>query len=222
VTPDLPSPDDLLAALRREYAVGGLAESDLLADPVAMFRSWMADVVAAGVHEPNAMVVSSASRAGVPSSRMVLLKGLDERGFVFFTNYDSRKGQELRSNPVCALLFPWHPLERQVRVEGAVSPVSAAENDAYFSSRPRGSQLGAWASPQSRVVEDRAALDASYDEVSARFGDEPVPTPPHWGGLRVAPETVEFWQGRRGRMHDRLRYRRSPDGDSWVVDRLAP
>jgi len=200
--------------------VGGLDDSDLLDDPIAMFRTWMHAAVVAGLHEPNAVVVSTATPAGVPSSRMVLLKGLDERGFVFFTNYDSRKGAELRDNPACALLFPWHHLERQVRVEGVARRLSQEENDAYFATRPRGSQLGAWASPQSQVVPDRAALDARYAEVAGRFDEGEVPTPPSWGGFRVAPSVVEFWQGRRGRMHDRLRYRRTTHG--WVTERLAP
>ena len=208
-----------LSELRREYAVGGLSEADLADDPITMFRTWMHDAVVAGLHEPNAMVVATATAAGVPSSRLVLLKGLDDRGFVFFTNYESRKGVELLANPACALLFPWHDLERQVRVEGAAARLSRQENEAYFATRPRGSQLGAWASPQSQVVAGRAALDAGYAEMDERYPKD-VPTPPNWGGFRVAPERVEFWQGRRGRMHDRLRYRRVSTG--WVTERLAP
>ncbi len=212
--------DRELSQLRQEYAAGGLSEADLEAEPVAMFRRWLRDAVAAGLHEPNAMVVSTVVD-GRPSSREVLLKGLDERGFVFFTNYASRKGQELAANPACALLFPWHDLERQVRVQGTASRLDEAENAAYFATRPRASQLGAWASPQSEVVGSRAELDRRYDEVAARFPeDDEVPLPPHWGGFRVAPECVELWQGRRGRMHDRLRYRR--EGARWVVERLAP
>lgn len=210
-----------LTELRREYTVGGLAEDDLLPEPVAMFRRWLHDATVAGLHEPNAMVVATVADDGRPSSRMVLLKGLDERGFVFFTNYASRKAAELDANPACSLLFPWHALERQVRVDGAAVRVGEAENAAYFASRPRASQIGAWASPQSQVVSSRAELDERYEEVAARYGDEAeLPLPPHWGGYRVAPEMVELWQGRRGRMHDRLRYRRTPDG--WVVERLAP
>ncbi len=211
-----------LAALRREYAVGGLAESDLEPDPVAMFRRWLRAASEAGLHEPNAMVVATAGADGVPSARLVLLKGLDERGFVFYTNYSSRKGRELRERPACALLFPWHDLERQVRVDGTASPLTEAENAAYFSSRPRESRLGAWASPQSVVVSSRAELDERYAAVEERFGEGEVPVPSHWGGFRVAPEAVEFWQGRRGRMHDRLRYRRTSDASGWVVERLAP
>ncbi len=218
--------DRELSQLRQEYAAGGLSEADLEAEPVAMFRRWLRDAVAAGLHEPNAMVVSTVVD-GRPSSREVLLKGLDERGFVFFTNYASRKGQELAANPACALLFPWHDLERQVRVQGTASRLDEAENAAYFATRPRASQLGAWASPQSEVVGSRAELDRRYDEVAARFPeDDEVPLPPHWGGFRVAPDSVELWQGRRGRMHDRLRYRRVSDVElvetRWVVERLAP
>ena len=210
-----------LAELRREYAAEGLCEDDLPSDPLAMFRRWMHDAVTAGLHEPNAMVVATVSASGVPSARMVLLKGLDDRGFCFYTNYSSRKAGELAARPGCALLFPWHPLQRQVRIEGTAARMTPAENQAYFDTRPRASQIGAWASPQSEVVADRGALDASYDAVSARFGhDEPIPVPPHWGGYRVFPHTLEFWQGRPGRMHDRLRYRRAESG--WVVDRLAP
>ncbi len=213
-----------LSDLRREYAAGGLHESDLEADPVAMFRHWMHDAVRAGLHEPNAFVLATVGRDGTPASRIVLLKGLDQRGFVFFTNYDSRKGGELTANPRCSLLFPWHPLERQVRVEGEAVRLTDTENDAYFSSRPHASQLGAWASPQSEVVAGRDELDARYAEAAARFSDGEVPRPPNWGGFCVVPDVVEFWQGRLGRMHDRLRYRRTSDQDGapWVTDRLAP
>jgi pyridoxamine 5'-phosphate oxidase len=151
----------------------------------------------------------------------VLLKSLDDRGLVFYTNYSSRKGAELAANPACALLFPWHDLERQVRFEGTATQTTAAENQAYFDTRPRASKIGAWASPQSEVVPDRASLDASYAEVLGRYGNEDIPVPPHWGGYRVRPEAVEFWQGRRSRMHDRLRYRRTGEG-TWVTERLAP
>jgi pyridoxamine 5'-phosphate oxidase len=210
-----------LGRLRREYGAAGLDTPDLEDDPVAMFRRWFDDTVAAGVHEPNAMVVSSVSAQGRPSSRLVLLKGLDDRGFVFYTNLQSRKGEEVAANPAVSLLFPWHDLQRQVRVEGAASRVTPEEDEAYFASRPRESQLGAWASPQSSVVESRSALDERYDEVAARFADaDAIPLPPFWGGIRVAPEVVEFWQGRKGRLHDRLVYRADPSG--WQVLRLAP
>ena len=209
-----------LSELRREYAAGGLAEADLADDPMTMFRRWMHDAVTSGIHEPNALVLDTTAPDGTPASRIVLLKGLDERGFVFFTNYASRKGEELNANPGVALLFPWHSLERQVRVEGVATRLDDAENDAYFASRPRAAQLGAWASPQSQVVAGRDELDRRYEEATARFGEGEVPRPPHWGGYCVAPERVEFWQGRIGRMHDRLRYRR--EGADWVTERLAP
>jgi len=208
-----------LAALREEYARGGLHESDLADDPIEMFRRWLDDASAAGLHEPNAMVVATVSADGRPAARYVLLKGLDERGFVFFTNTGSRKGEELAAEPRCALLFPWHPLERQVRVDGTAEPVPAGEVAAYFATRPRGSRLGAWASHQSRPVADRSALESAYAEAAARFPDE-VPVPEEWGGYRVRPEVVEFWQGRPGRMHDRLVYRRV--AERWETSRLAP
>ena len=212
-----------LAARREDYARGGLSEADLAADPVTMFERWYAEAAAAGVHEPNAMVVATATPDGVPSSRFVLLKGLTpepDGGFVFYTNLGSRKGHELAANPRCALLFPWHVLERQVRVDGVAEPLPRAEVEAYFASRPRGSQLGAWASHQSAVVSGRDELEAAYDDAAARFDGADVPVPDEWGGFRVRPETVEFWQGRTGRMHDRLVYRRADA--VWVTERLAP
>ena len=217
-----------LAALRREYSLGGLLETDLAPDPLGMFRRWLHDVTVAGLHEPNAMVVASATPDGMPSARLVLLKRLDDRGFVFFTSYDSRKAGELDVNPAVALLFPWHDLERQVRVEGTATRLDETENAAYFATRPRGSQLGAWASPQSQVVASREELDRLYTEAVARFdgasGDQEVGLPPAWGGYVVTPQVVEFWQGRRGRMHDRLRYRRDAEHpeDGWLTERLAP
>jgi len=210
-----------LAALRAEYARSGLTEADLAPDPMGMFRRWFDEAVAAGLHEPNAMVVATADAGARPAARLVLLKGLSDDGFVFFTNTRSRKGEELAANPACALLFPWHPLERQVRVDGTVSPLSADEVAAYFASRPRGSQLGAWASHQSREVGGRDELTAAYDEAAARYPEPaPVPVPDEWGGYAVRPEAVEFWQGRPGRMHDRLVYRRAATG--WTTVRLAP
>ncbi|BFU47331.1 pyridoxamine 5'-phosphate oxidase [Krasilnikovia sp. MM14-A1004] len=210
------------AVMRRDYTERGpLLEGDLAADWRVQFGRWFAEAVAAGLPEPNAMVLATASRGGRPSARTVLLKGYDDHGFVLFTNYDSRKGTELAENPYASLVFPWFPMQRQVIVTGAVERIGRAETDAYFAERPRGSQLGAWASPQSRVVPDRAALEAGLAEARERFGDTgPVPAPPHWGGLRVVPETVEFWQGRADRLHDRLRYRRTDV--TWVVERLAP
>jgi pyridoxamine 5'-phosphate oxidase len=207
--------------MRRDYTErGALLETDLAADWPAQFAAWFADAVAYGLPEANAMIVATADPAGHPSARTVLLKGYDAGGFVFFTNYGSRKGTEATTNPYASLVFPWFPMQRQVIVTGRVHRVARAETEAYFAGRPRGSQLGAWASPQSQVVPDRAAVDAGLAAAEARFGDGPVPPPPHWGGLRVVPATVEFWQGRSSRLHDRLRYRR--DGDDWVVERLAP
>ncbi|HSV37274.1 MAG TPA: pyridoxamine 5'-phosphate oxidase [Nocardioidaceae bacterium] len=206
-----------LAGLRREYAEGGLDERDAAADPLTMFKRWLDDVIASPMHEPNAMVLSTVED-GRPSSRVVLLKGLDD-GFVFYTNYESRKADELAANPRCALLFPWHPVGRQVRVEGVAAKITEQESAAYFASRPRDSQLGAWASPQSQVVDGRAQLDARLHDAEERFGAA-VPLPEFWGGYRVVPDVMEFWQGRFGRLHDRLRYRR--DGEAWALERLAP
>jgi pyridoxamine 5'-phosphate oxidase len=220
VKPDTVSP----AAMRHEYAADrALAEADLAGDWHTQFRSWFAEAVAAGLPEPNAMVVATADAAGRPSVRTVLLKGYDESGLVFFTNYRSRKGAEALANPYLSLLFPWHQIQRQVIVAGTVAPVDRAETEAYFASRPRGSQLGAWASAQSTVLPDRAALDDAYRAVCDRFPDgTPVPPPPHWGGFRVSPQSVEFWQGRASRLHDRLRYRRDPEQGVWIIERLAP
>jgi pyridoxamine 5'-phosphate oxidase len=213
-----PSP----ANMRRDYTERGpLLEGDLAADWVTQFSAWFAEAAAAGLPEPNAMIVATADRSGRPSARTVLLKEYDVSGFVFFTNYESRKGVEATGNPYASLVFPWFAMQRQVIVAGSVAKVSRAETDAYFGSRPRGSQLGAWASPQSRVVPDRAAVEAGLAAAAQRFGDGPVPAPPHWGGLRVVPETVEFWQGRSNRLHDRLRFRRTDDR-GWIVERLAP
>ena len=212
---------DHIAALRREYADHGLTADDLGPDPVAAFRRWLDAAGAAGLYEPNAMVVSTVGADAAPSSRMVLLKGVDDRGFAFYTNRDSRKGRELAANPRCAVLVPWHPIERQVRIDGVAEPVTDDEADAYFSSRPRGSQLGAWASPQSQPVDGRAELEARYQEHRERFADnETVPRPPQWSGYRIRPDRIEFWQGRPGRMHDRIVFERS--GDDWQVGRLAP
>lgn len=215
----MPEPD--YVRRRQEYADQGLHEADLTADPISMFGRWWRDAEAAGVPMPTALVVATASAAGVPSSRMVLLKEVTERGFVFYTNLESRKAGELAAEPRCALLFPWVALDRQVRVEGTASLVSRAEVAAYFVSRPRGSQIGAWASPQSRPVSGRDELATRYAEMTARFEGGEVPVPDSWGGYVVVPDAVEFWQGRPGRMHDRLVYTRQGDG-RWEVGRLAP
>jgi pyridoxamine 5'-phosphate oxidase len=211
---------DALAAARDEYAMGGLDESDLLPDPLAMFARWYDEARVAGIHEPNAMVVATVGADGAPSARLVLLKGVSADGFAFYTNTGSRKAADLAANPRCALLFPWHPLERQVRVDGLASPLPREAVADYFAVRPRESQLGAWASHQSRVVSGREELEAAYADAEARFAGGEVPVPEEWGGYLVRPEAVEFWQGRPGRMHDRLVYRRA--GDGWRTERLAP
>ncbi len=210
--------DRRVADLRRDYARAGLTEADLAATWCAQFARWFTE--AAGLSEPNAVVLTTASPAGAPSARTVLLKGFDERGLVVFTNLTSRKAREAQANPRVALLFPWHGLERQVVVEGAVEQVSRAETQEYFRSRPRGSQIGAWASHQSTVIAGREVLEQRRAELEQRFAGQDVPVPGFWGGLRVVPTAVEFWQGRPDRLHDRLRYRL--DGDGWLVERLSP
>lgn len=214
---------DRIAGLRAHYADRGLAEADLDAEPMAQFEQWLAEAVESGVSEPNAMVLSTADTAGQPSSRHVLLKGVGPDGFVFFTNYSSRKGRELAENPRASLCFPWFCIGRQVVVHGVVSKVTSAETEAYFTTRPRESQLGAWASAgQSEVVPSRDWLQARFAEVRTRFADGEVPVPPFWGGYRLTPFAVEFWQGRPARMHDRLRYKRSDGATGWIIERLSP
>lgn len=213
-----------LADLRREYARAELTHDHVADDPIEQFRFWFDEALDAEVREPNAMTLATAAPDGSPSARIVLLKGVDDRGFRFFTNYDSRKGTELAQTPHAALVFWWPPLERQVRVEGKVERLPDAESTEYFHSRPRGSQLGAWASPQSHVVESRAALEAKLEDVTAEYEErDTIPRPTHWGGYVVRPSAIEFWQGRPNRLHDRLRYRRpAPSTDEWTLDRLAP
>ncbi len=208
------------ASLRKEYTRSGLHETDMNPDPIVQFNEWFEETLAAGLHEPNAMIVATAAANGRPSARTVLLKGYDERGFVFYTNYEGRKARELDANPACALLFYWGELERQVRIEGCASRISNEESDAYFASRPRGSRLGTWASEQSRPVEDRRVLEERVRDLEAEYEGRGVPRPPFWGGYRVAPDTIEFWQGRENRLHDRLVYSRV--GDGWRIDRLQP
>ena len=210
-----------LADLRKEYSHTGLLEKDLARDPFRQFEKWFQEAEGAKLTEPNAMICSLAAPDGRPSSRTVLLKGLDGRGFVFYSNYESRKGRELAANPRVSLLFPWIALERQVIVEGTAIRISREESAAYFHSRPLASQLAAWASAQSTVLSGRTAIEDAYKAVEKKYAGQEVPLPPHWGGYRVAPETVEFWQGRRSRLHDRLRYRRDAKGE-WLVERLSP
>ncbi|MER7051800.1 MULTISPECIES: pyridoxamine 5'-phosphate oxidase [unclassified Streptomyces] len=214
-----------LAAMRKQYRAEGLLEAELAATPVEQFARWFRQAATeGGLFEPNAVVVSTVDAQGRPSSRTVLLKHFDERGFVFYTNYDSRKARELGGNPHVSLLFPWHPMARQVIVTGVARRTGRDETAAYFRTRPHGSQLGAWASAQSTVVAGRSSLDAAYAELAARYpAGEQVPVPPHWGGFRVVPRTVEFWQGRENRLHDRLRYVADADTDGgWRVERLSP
>jgi len=209
-----------LARMRSEYARDGLDEAAAGEDPLSLFSRWLDDAVAAGLDEPNAMALATATPDGRPSSRIVLLKGFDARGLVFFTGYESRKGHELEANPFAAATMLWHPLQRQVRVEGAVTKIDEAESDAYFTSRPRGAQIGAVASPQSRAIPDRQALEERVSEVEHVFAERDVVRPPVWGGYRVAISSIEFWQGRQSRLHDRLRF--TAAGDTWTRERLAP
>lgn len=209
-----------IADLRRDYRARQLSESEVASDPLVQFRHWFDEAVRAELVDANAMTLATATAEGRPAARIVLLKGVDDSGFVFFTNYTSAKASDLEANPHACLVFLWAELERQVRITGTVARVDPSESDAYFVSRPRESQLGALASPQSQVIASRATLEARVAEVVARHADGPVARPAHWGGYRVAPDRVEFWQGRPNRLHDRLRYRRV-DG-AWVVERLAP
>lgn len=209
-----------LADLRREYRLARLDVEDVNPDPMVEFGKWLHQAIDASLVEPYAMTLATASADGVPSARMVLLRGHDENGFTFYTDYRSRKGRELAENPRAALVFYWGELERQVRITGSVRRVSQEESEAYFRTRPVGSRVGAWASHQSTVLESREILEGRWSELSAQFGDD-VPLPEHWGGFRLVPTEVEFWQGRESRLHDRIRYKRL-GGGKWVVERLAP
>jgi pyridoxamine 5'-phosphate oxidase len=213
--------DDIVADLRKEYTRGGLTETDADPNPFKQFQKWFDQALAAQLPEPNAMTLATATPEGKPSARIVLLKGFDSHGFVFYTNYDSHKGQELTANPWAALVFWWAQLERQVRIEGRVEKVSDAESDAYFHSRPKGSQLGAWVSQQSQAIDSRELLELRLQKLNEKYLDREVPRPPYWGGYRVIPTAIEFWQGRPNRLHDRLHYRRLEDGN-WAIARLSP
>jgi pyridoxamine 5'-phosphate oxidase len=214
-----PPPD--LTGLRNEYAAHGLRRADLHSDPIEQFSAWFAAALAAEIRDPNAMSLATASPDGKPSVRIVLLKGFDERGFVFFTNYQSEKGRQIEANPNVSVVFFWVQLERQVRISGVAEKTSREDSAAYFHSRPVGSRLGAWVSHQSDVIDARRILDSRLAEMTERFEKGEIPLPPHWGGYRIKPDKIEFWQGRPNRLHDRFRYSRQADG-TWQIDRLAP
>ena len=210
-----------ISDIRKDYAQQALHEADVAADPIQQFGVWWEAALHAQLEEVNAMTLATASPNGIPSARIVLLKGYDEKGFVFFTNYDSQKGKELMQNSRAALVFFWAPLERQVRISGRTERLGAQESDEYFNSRPIGSRIGAWASPQSEVVTSREFLEKKVSEFEKKFSGGEIPRPPQWGGFRIVPEQIEFWQGRPNRMHDRIRYTRIPSGN-WRIERLAP
>lgn len=209
-----------IADIRKDYKLQSLSEQDVAADPFEQFGRWWQEALNSEVDEVNAMTLATATKTGIPSARIVLLKGYDEKGFVFFTNYESHKAKELVENPHASLVFFWKELERQVRIDGAVEKVSAAESDAYFQSRPEGSQIGAWASPQSAVIQNRRIIETNVVKYTEAFAGKPIPRPDHWGGYRVLPVCIEFWQGRSSRLHDRFRFTR--EAGNWKRERLAP
>ncbi|WP_042303310.1 pyridoxamine 5'-phosphate oxidase [Paraburkholderia kururiensis] len=209
-----------LANLRKNYSLGSLDVTDVDPNPIQQFHKWFAEALDAKLPEPNAMTLATVDENARPTARILLIKGVDEQGFVFFTNYESRKGHELAANPHASLLFYWIELERQVRIDGSVVKTSAEESDAYFASRPLGSRIGAWASEQSKEIESRAVLEARERDMAAKYGEHP-PRPPHWGGYRLMPQAIEFWQGRPSRLHDRILYTRETGGD-WHIGRLSP
>lgn len=213
--------DKSIADMRQEYAQQSLSEQEVNANPVFQFKKWWEQALAAKLKEPNAMILATASKEAVPSARIVLLKDFNEKGFVFFTNYDSYKGQQLSENPKACLVFFWEELERQVRITGLTFKLPAAESDEYFNSRPEASRIGAWASPQSEVIENRNWLDERFEKLSSEMKNETIQRPPHWGGYIVKPVIIEFWQGRVSRLHDRIQYSLQDDG-SWKIERLAP
>lgn len=215
------TPISELTGLRHEYDAHGLRRADLHSDPFKQFGAWFAAALAADIRDVNAMNLATATPDGKPSVRIVLLKAFDDRGFTFFTNYDSEKGKQLEANPNAALNFFWPKLERQIRISGSVERTSREDSAAYFHSRPPGSRLGAWVSKQSEVIDSRQILDARLEQMEERFADGEIPLPPHWGGYRLKPDQIEFWQGRPNRLHDRFRYSRQADG-AWQIDRLAP
>lgn len=209
-----------IADIRREYSLHSLNENDVASSPIEQFTKWWNDAMESQVTEVNAMTLATCDKDGKPSARIVLLKGFDERGFIFFTNYESRKAKNLAENPKAALIFFWKEIERQIRIEGTVEKAAAQESDAYFFSRPEGSRIGAWASPQSKIITGRNVLEENVQKYKEEFKNS-IPRPPHWGGYRVMPELIEFWQGRSNRLHDRIQYTKTAGG-SWKVDRLAP
>lgn len=210
-----------ISDLREDYQQGELIEANIPEDPILLFKDWFEAAQKSDIPEPNAMTLATASKEGVPSARIVLLKGIEESGFIFYTNYESRKGQEIASNPLGALVFLWKEMERQVRIEGTILKLDESQSTKYFQSRPKGSQIGAWASPQSQIIQDRSILVDQYNSLDIQYANQQqLPKPPNWGGYTINPKMIEFWQGRSSRLHDRLRYTKHSSG--WSIDRLAP